>query len=355
MGLSVLALCSVGVIAYFNYHFFQQVSSLQHQTQEDTTSVQAIVKQAQSSLDQIATIKSQYQSENMRLQSLKSDIISTQERVASLGQDRQWVLSEVDYLLFLANERVKIAQDIPTAIVQLETAEKRLRQLGDPAFANVQASIASDIAQLKLHPDVDRQELWIELQTMNGILSQLPLKNLTNSVAEEAAIDQSPFPKEAAAWKNALWKSWLQFKSLIRVTKEGKNPVIPAYSLQDKAQILHTMQLMTEQAQWGVLHANTAIFQTSLKQLSSWIDQYMAPSVARDQIVKQIDVLLKTPIDAPQVDIDGSLESLSQVMRRQGEKPSASKTSAPSVKTSAEASPSSAPLAPMGSMGAKAP
>ena len=52
---------------------------------------------------------------------------------SSLGRDRRgWALTETEQLLIIANHRLQLARDIPSAIASLETADKQLRALADP-------------------------------------------------------------------------------------------------------------------------------------------------------------------------------------------------------------------------------
>lgn len=319
--LSLLALGGVGALGYFGFKADQQIKQLAANASSDTSSVKALVNEAQNTLNQITEIQAKHQEEKALLQGLKNQVIESQVKLARLNQDAPWVLSEVSYCLFLANERLRIAQDIPTAILQLETAQNKLEQLGDPGLLNTQAAIAKDIAQLKLLPPVDRQATWSMLEVINNTLPKLPFKNLSNTMPSELT-KTSQHLENMPAWKKGLWDSWYQFKGIIKVTREDKNPVVPALDLQDKALIMHTMQMMIMQAQWAVLHADQKVYQANIDQLLVWIDHHIAQSPERDQVIKQLQGLRNQSIEAPQVNINNSLEALSQAMRQQSVKPS---------------------------------
>lgn len=314
---SIVALCGVGYLGYAAYESKQQVHALLIQTDTDTAQVQTLAQEIKQSVQQIVGAQEQTKQEKEALAVLKGQVQRAQSQLAVLRKDTPWVLSEVQYLLFMANERLKIAQDIPTAILQLETAEDRLNQLGDPALLQAQEAIRKDVANLKLIPEADTQGIWAELAAINTLLRTMPFKNLqrfNQDTTMEETETQSQAPK--SVWKKALWSSWLQIKDLIRVTRIEDNPIQPALALQDKAQIMHTMQLMTEQAQWAALHGESLIYEKQLHNLAAWIEQYLAPSAQRAQVENQLKVLAQTNIANPKANINASLQALSIALRK---------------------------------------
>lgn len=309
---SLLALCGVAVSVYYVYSSQQQLSQLQTQNNDDKNSIQSLLSQTQTTLTQIQGIQQNNAQENKTLQTLKSELTSSWQRMAELNKDSVWVISEVSYLIFMANERLQIAKDVPTAIAQLEQAQQRLQALNDPALQAIKESISKDIAKLRLQPVIDRQAIWTQLQTISLAIPTLEFKNLANEASANLWMAEKTLPANTPTWKKALWRSWYEIKGLIRVTKEESNPVVPPMNYLQKAQILHSMQLMVEQAQWAALQGDSQIFASNLKTLNDSVNRYLAPSAEKQQIQTQISTLAQTSVAVPELKITESLEALSK-------------------------------------------
>jgi len=79
---------------------------------------------------------------------------------AKLGRTTiAWRLAEIEYLLTIANHRLALAQDKKTAIAIFETADKRLRAIGDPSLLKIRQAISDELYALKsmLDPASNRQ------------------------------------------------------------------------------------------------------------------------------------------------------------------------------------------------------
>ena len=88
-----------------------------------------------------------------RMQHLTDEQQSLGHRVsvlsALLGRSEQgWGLSEVEYLLRIANQRLQLQRDTNAAAKALEAADERLREYADPHYLKVREQIARDIAKL---------------------------------------------------------------------------------------------------------------------------------------------------------------------------------------------------------------
>lgn len=314
--LSLLALCGVGYLGYMAYQSDQKMHAILTQTDTDTATLQNVLQQSKQSLEQVANLKVKNQEENEALAQLKQQVQHAQSQLVDLRNNRDWVLAEVRYLLFMANERLKVAQDVPTAIIQLETAENRLKALADPGLLSTQSAIARDIAQLKLQPKVDREGIWTEIAAIKQKLTTLPFKQLQTPSADTQESNLAKAIAEKPFWQRALWQSWLQIKDLIRVTRLDANPITPALGLQAKSQILQSMQLMAEEAQWAVLQEKSVIYQKSLNNLYHSIQTYFQPSNEREQVEKQIQALMQDPVVKSDLNINESLQALSSALQK---------------------------------------
>jgi len=129
-----------------------------HQQDEEKKNQQQI--QAQSKL--ISALKSEIKkidrSQNQLRNEINSDVateINKIERsiadIQELGSKnyRDWVLSESEYLLRIANHRLQLEGDIKTAIKGLRIVDSKIKGLTDPSLLPVRKHLANEISALE--------------------------------------------------------------------------------------------------------------------------------------------------------------------------------------------------------------
>jgi uroporphyrin-3 C-methyltransferase len=72
-----------------------------------------------------------------------------------------------------------------------------------------------------------------------------------------------------------------------------------------------------QQAQWAVIHSNAAVYQSSLQQATSWIQQYFANNEPTTQaMLSVLDALQKVNIQPELPDITPALQALNEALQR---------------------------------------
>ena len=158
---------ALAVTAYFTWSQLQQLLSQQAGLGahlDDAigplrSSVQEISHRAQLERQQAET----------RVEQLAEEQQSLGHRVsvlaALLGRSEQgWGLSEVEYLLRIANHRLLLQRDVKTAKVALRSADARLRELADPHYLSVREQIAAELEALEAVPSVDAEGIYAGIQ-----------------------------------------------------------------------------------------------------------------------------------------------------------------------------------------------
>ncbi len=311
--LSLMTMVAVAALVFYTYLSQKNINELQSQSRNEQASVQSFLGKAKQSLAQIDSLQKEGQEQQKSFNALKTDLQNAQQRLVALSGSKNWVISEVNYLIFMANERLRVARDIPTAITQLQAAEEKITMLGDPALWGLKEAIAKDIAKLSTQPRVKKQVLWEQLNALQSLIEKTPFKSLDNELKQENKEQNIPIDESLPAWKKGLWRSWYEFKSLIRVTKETDNPIPNALSVQDKAEVLRTMQMVSQQAQWAVLQGESNIYLSSLNELENYSKTYFIDSPSQQTLLERIVQLKTEPVDSPLADISATLKALSNI------------------------------------------
>lgn len=309
----VISCCLLGLLVYL-YGLNQKMAILQGQTMQDTASVTTLIEQAKRSLGQIEKGREAQRAEQVSLSELKSQIVQSQDAFLVLRGNQGWLLSEVKYLVFVAKERLEIAQDVMSAKLALQAAQQKLNALGDPRLLTLSHSLSKDIQDLDAFPVQNKQIGWMKLNQLGEQIDRLHFATL---MQQSAPAIPSMVDPAWPTWKKALWYAWLEIKSMVSITRETENPIMRAYSEQEKNQIVRTLKMLCEQGQWALLEGNQSIYQASLQALLTALSQYFSEDNVQQQLKEELTALLQMKIEIPPLDLQRTLDLLSNSMKAQ--------------------------------------
>ncbi|CAM4015845.1 Heme biosynthesis operon protein HemX [Bordetella tumbae] len=112
------------------------------------------------------------------------------------GATDEILANDVERLLVLANQQLRLAGNVNNAIVALETAQTRLAQAARPLFAGLQQSINGDIDRLRAVATVDIPAQTARIDRLAGLISKAPLL-VPDAAAPGASSDTQPKPATA--------------------------------------------------------------------------------------------------------------------------------------------------------------
>ncbi len=310
---SVVSLVAVIVLGYYANATYQQLSELQKQTSDEQGSVQALSEQTKKTLIQMQDQNVKSEQAQHAMSELKQQLMNAQANLVTLSGNTDWVLAEANYLAFMANERLKTAQDVTTALAQLTSADERISRLGNPALLWVRDVLAKDIAKLRNYPDINRQALWEQLGLVSNQFNQLHFKSVSNGSASNLRAPENA-DTNMSTWEKALWRTWQELKSIIKITQVAQNSIPLALTQQEQAQILYTLKLMNEQARWAILQGENKIYHQNLQSMTVWLNEYFADDTLQKELLSQIKELEQQNIDISMPDISDSVQALSKAM-----------------------------------------
>ncbi|MDH5633434.1 MAG: uroporphyrinogen-III C-methyltransferase [Gammaproteobacteria bacterium] len=233
-----------------------------------------------------------------------------EQAFSKLGRDRRgWALTETEQLLIIANHRLQLARDIPSAIATLETADQQLRSLADPQLMSVRKAISKEIAQLKELNPVDRVGMVSQLEALMQNTGTLPLsvttraQSLKNEMQAGAEIADQGF----------LQEFWNDVRSLIRI-RDNVEQQLPLLPPEQTWFLRENLKLMISGARHALLANDKASFEHSLTTATTWIKTYFdAKAPASAAMLEELDKLAKTDIAISLPDISRSLKTLRSI------------------------------------------
>ncbi|MCK9530208.1 MAG: uroporphyrinogen-III C-methyltransferase [Gammaproteobacteria bacterium] len=274
-----------------------QIDTLQSATARQAAELDSVLRDTQEALTQRQALKAAVDDLRMRLARDRSD----------------WQLAEVDYLLTIANRRLRFERDIPAAIAALEEADGRLRALQDPAMVPVREAIAGELESLRAVPGVDRSGLALKVTALMHGVAGLPLSaELDLRPAGEAEANPAT---GVADWRELFTAMWQDIKGLVTVRRRDE-PVQPLLPPEQRFYLQQNLVLKLETARLALLQGEATVYRTALDEAERWTREYFNTGTASGEAFLQSLARLQQEQIAPDLpDIGGSLRTLRRTVR----------------------------------------
>lgn len=269
--LVVLMLISLG----FGWLLFQQYK-LNQDVEQRLVSVNVSAEQEQLQASRIAELESELankaqafeQGQSMLQQQL--DILSDNQTLTSGDVEQLWVMSEIKYLLNLANHRVLLAQDLSGAQTALAMADDLLKNLHDHRLHPLRDLIAQEQLALASVVLPDTQGLALKLDSALNQVNSLQVL-MAAPVEAETEVERSVL--NANDWRDIASSAWQQVKSLvvIRHQQDGSAAVLVP---EQRYFLYQNLMLKLETARFALLRGDNDTYQASLASAIEWLDSY---------------------------------------------------------------------------------
>lgn len=320
----VLALIALGfsiglaVTAYFSWSQLQQVISQQaafgarigDTVQPLQDSVQEVSRQAQLERQQIGG----------KMEKLSEEQQSLGHRVSKLaalvGRSEQgWSLSEVEYLLRIANHRLLLQRDVNTAKLALRSADARLRELADPQYLGVREQIASELESLDAVAGVDRDGIYAGLHAWLGRVDGLTVAGSKYQPPDPSAT--APARGDTARdWKQLAALVWTSISDLFRL-REHEQPIKAMLPPEREYFLRENLRLQLVSAQLALLRDDPTQYRGALDTATAWLGAHFAADSANTvALLAQLEEFAAIDIRPDLPGISASLGLLRKQMKR---------------------------------------
>jgi len=279
---------------------------------------------------QKATFKEQqqkFEAENKRLQQREAELQATLEDVQrSIGRTgSQWMAAEAEYLMRVANHRLRLERDEKTALSALQAADGRLKATGDPLWTEVREALAGEISSLLALVKLDTIG---KAATLSSMIKQVDKLRLLDAKAPEIHVktktsDALALDDVIAKAKELLAQGWLGFKSLVIVRRHDA-PVTAMMPPEQRYFIYQNLRMQLEAARFAILRSDAELYSSSLATVKEWLNEFVVKDPTAQAMAEELEGLLKVNIRPELPDISGSLRLLREKMKAVGLEASAS-------------------------------
>lgn len=276
---TLIMLLLIAIIAALGYLLWQQqraialLSDQQNALAASSTDslnlMEETVSNLQSTLEQT---RSELATQQEATQELNDLVVNTRLRLQNVdlgAQGRVWMLTEVEGMLRLAQQRLLADQDVDTAIALLLASDEILRNIDDSTVYPARDAIANDLTALRVVPDVDTQGIYLRLSAQAQRIQNLQLKTGNEeqlAAAEPVSLNEG----EQIGW---LDKVVAKMGALVTVRRHDA-PLQGMITAEQGYYARQNIQLLLEQAQLALWREQEEIYRNNLGQALNYIRQY---------------------------------------------------------------------------------
>lgn len=236
----------------------QDLSKLQQELTNITTKVDQISDSALSELnDELEQAISQFRGFEDSVNKINARLTELSPR-----DEQQWMISQIEYFLKMAQYRMNLTGDHQGAALLVDQAGVVAAQLRSPEAKALLEALSQDRANLKI--DGHWQPELIHAQ-LNALIEQIP--NLT--VAAYSSEDFDDLAPTELVSQESIGKI---LSSLVRVQKTD-NAVKPLLDQTTRKQVEQHMFMLLTESQLSVMRQNQAGFESALKQLAVLVEE----------------------------------------------------------------------------------
>jgi uroporphyrin-3 C-methyltransferase len=232
----------------------------------------------------------------------------------SLGSSSQdWLLAEAEYLIRLANQRIKMEQDTLGALALLSAADEIVQDSGGVIAFDLRKSLAEDMALLRGVGNLDTDGIFVNIGALINQVSHLKQKSLRFTpleVERESEEPQSTVGKIMAF----LSAAGVRLTSLVDYRNDGTmvTPILPP---SEDYYLRQNLVMKMQHAQLALLRRKQSIFDSSLQDSLAWIEQYFDPQNGVTMaMVETLQSLQSATIEKEVPNISGSLIEMRKLM-----------------------------------------
>lgn len=331
----------------------QQISNYQSQLtaiQSQLANVQQSASGKDTHFDQAMDNFSKLHTE--KLEVMRSEFKTALEQVQRLlGKTRSdWMISDAEYLLNVANQRLLFMGDVATAKQAMEAADARLRESEDAAVFKVREQVVKELDALNKITPLDVVGLYAKINALQQAANQLTA-NLPYVGKQEAAPEVKAENTEGGLLDKALGS----VKGVVSI-KHTNVPVAGIITKEEAQFNLQQIKVRLDMVKMALLQQNESLYLASIGDVRQWLKENFTLNAAANDFLKQLDVLEATKIQSQFPNISESLTLLKAVTKHRTETDKIlPKTAAEAAKVHAVATPAPENAPPVEAKPAAAP
>lgn len=285
------------------------------------------------------------QRQSQALAAVQADLNSTRQQVQGLDQALQMVtdsgsdlllLNDIDHLVTIAQQQLKLGGNVANAIISLETAQAQLSRANRPQMAPLQQAINGDVDRLRAVSTIDFPGLSAQLDRLASLVGEAPLlapdtapqpaadaagPGQAAAPAAPAQSDSGDLPADAPWWRVAAHDAWQWSREGAGMLAQDLRGLFDVRRVDDAAALLISpdqaqrfregLRQRTLTAQLALMMHQPQIWRSELQEVADAVDgRFDMKSPASREALKLARQLYDTPIEATLPTVDNSINAV---------------------------------------------
>lgn len=236
------------------------------------------------------------------LRTLEDHLAAVEGKVQSISRSGDdWLLSEVEYLLKMADLSIGMKQDVKGAVAMMKNAEDLIKKVpgSDEGLISVRVAITRDIASLERYRDIDMPGTYAQLVALGDAIEKLPLvpaKLAEPQPGEQPAKDGKP--------STMLSEVNETFAGYLTIRKHDTEELRALLSPEQRLNFRDSVRLTLDQAQTALLRGDQTVYDASIARLRQWLlDYFVGDNFKVQMAIRKTDDLSKVQVkqDLPSI------------------------------------------------------
>lgn len=315
------------------------VQALQKETSMLESNLQALTDQLEENRQErrkaIAELDNRIENVQLVQRNLLTNIDNVKTIAAQGGDVNALILSEIEYLLRMAQHKLNLQRDVAGAIEALTAANQRLKNIDENSFRGVQQMVQENIATLRGLELPDRSALAHRIVEMEERLIELPLRidsqlaDLKEKVKPKLGDAGSAEETGDPWWRRVSTTAMSQLKDIVVIRRE-RSDELPLLTPGEEYFLFQNLRMELEAMRVALLSNDVDSYLESDAQARKWVRTYFDTDnedVAAfiDELEKLKDIKLNPYLP----DISNTLQAFEEVMENRTPLRSLSGSAAP--------------------------
>lgn len=192
-----------------------------------------------------------------------------------LAENRELTaIAEVEQLVTIANQQLKLTGNIKSALLALEAADQHLEPLHLPRATQLRQTLGNEIESLRKFPQIDPVEMANQIESIATLCADLPLISehepaLYKKIAQAEQLHTGHLSRAQAFF----YQIWADIKNLVTIERIDR-PQAPLLTNEHRFYLRENLKLRLLSARIALLQHDQASYQADLTLVRQWLQQY---------------------------------------------------------------------------------
>lgn len=275
----VLAVFTLLLLVWFWLSSQQRFQSIEKSLSKKLEQIQAVNQQNLALAKQADERSAKTQAKTVVIEEKLAESRDQQEVLQTLynqlAENREMTaIAEVEQLVTIANQQLKLTGNIKSALLALEAADQHLEPLNLPRATQLRQTLGNEIDNLRKLPQIDPVEMSAQIESVATLCADLPLISehepaLPKKIAQAETLRNSHVGRAQAFF----YQVWADIQNLVTIERIDR-PQAPLLTAEHRFYLQENLKLRLLSARIALLQHDEKNYQADLMLVRQWLQQY---------------------------------------------------------------------------------